>query len=193
MPTLIYLHGFNSSPASQKAQALWQAACAHGVAEQVRIPALPNNAEQAIALIEAEIAAAETPVTLVGSSLGGYYATYLAKRHGLKALLINPAVRVSRYFSRYLGAQRNYYSGEEWELTPAHVAQMAALEIPAPQDAARVVVWLQTGDETLDYRDAAAYYHACTLDIQLGGDHSYQGFAERIPELLAFAGFSLTS
>lgn len=193
MPTLIYLHGFNSSPASHKAQSLRRVAEAHGLGEHVRIPALPNEAESAIALIEAEIAAAEAPVTLVGSSLGGYYATYLAERHGLKALLINPAVQVQRYFSRYLGPQRNYYSGEHWVLTPAHVAQLATLEMPAPHDAARVVVWLQTGDETLDYRDAAAYYHACTLDIQLGGDHSYQGFDERIPELLAFAGFSLTS
>ncbi len=102
---------------------------------------------------------------LVGSSLGGYYATHLAERHGLRALLINPAVRVQRYFARYLGPQHNYYSGESWELTAAHVAALAELEVPPPQDPARFVVWLQTGDETLDYRDAADYYRLCAVKI----------------------------
>lgn len=186
LPTLIYLHGFNSSPASLKARELVAAFDRLGLAAQLRVPALHHDPRRAIALLEAEIAAAERPV-LVGSSLGGYYATFLAERHGLKALLINPAVRVQRYFSAHLGPQQNHYSGERWELTAAHVAALAALEVPPPQDPARFSVWLQTGDETLDYRDAADYYRHCSLDIRQGGDHGYQGFAARIPELLAFA------
>ncbi len=187
LPTLIYIHGFNSSPASHKARELVAACARFGLTAQLRVPALHHDPRQAIAQLEAEIAGAGRPV-LVGSSLGGYYATHLAERHGLRALLINPAVRVQRYFQRYLGPQQNFYSGERWELTAAHVAALAALEVPPPQSPERFVVWLQTGDETLDYRDAADYYRHCTVQIEAGGDHGYQGFAARIPELLAFAG-----
>lgn len=187
LPTLIYIHGFNSSPDSLKARELVAACARLGLAERLRVPALHHDPRQAIAQLETEIARAERPV-LVGSSLGGYYATFLAERHGLKALLINPAVRVQRYFAGYLGPQQNFYSGERWELTAAHVDALAALEVSPPRDAQRFRVWLQTGDETLDYRDAAAYYRHCTLEIAAGGDHGYQGFAARIPELLAFAG-----
>jgi len=187
LPTLIYIHGFNSSPASHKARELVAACAGLGLAAQLRVPALHHDPRQAIAQLEAEIAGAGRPV-LVGSSLGGYYATHLAERHGLRALLINPAVRVQRYFQRYLGPQQNFYSGERWELTAAHVAALAALEVPPPQSPERFVVWLQAGDETLDYRDAADYYRHCTVEIEAGGDHGYQGFAARIPELLAFAG-----
>ncbi len=188
-PTLIYIHGFNSSPASHKARELLAAATRLGLAGQLRVPALHHDPRRAIDQLQALLAEAACPV-LVGSSLGGYYATFLAERHGLKALLINPAVRVQRYFERYLGAQRNFYSGECWELTAEHVAALAALEVPPPRDPARFVVWLQTGDETLDYRDAADYYRHCTVQIEDGGDHGYQGFAARIPELLAFAGLT---
>lgn len=188
-PTLIYIHGFNSSPASHKARELLAAATRLGLAGQLRVPALHHDPRRAIDQLQALLAEAACPV-LVGSSLGGYYATFLAERHGLKALLINPAVRVQRYFECYLGAQRNFYSGECWELTAEHVAALAALEVPPPRDPARFVVWLQTGDETLDYRDAADYYRHCTVQIEDGGDHGYQGFAARIPELLAFAGLT---
>lgn len=189
LPTLIYLHGFNSSPASLKARQLVDACTARGLAGQLRVPALHYDPRQAIAQVEALIAAAARPV-LVGSSLGGYYATYLAERHGLQALLINPAVRVQGRFAAHLGTQHNHHSGESWELTAAHVAALAELEVPPPQDPARFLVWLQTGDETLDYREAADFYRYCTLDIREGGDHGYQGFVARIPELLAFAGLA---
>lgn len=188
-PTLIYIHGFNSSPASHKARELLAAATRLGLAGQLRVPALHHDPRRAIDQLQALLAEAACPV-LVGSSLGGYYATFLAERHGLKALLINPAVHVQRYFERYLGAQCNFYSGECWELTAEHIAALAALEVPPPRDPARFVVWLQTGDETLDYRDAADYYRHCTVQIEDGGDHGYQGFAARIPELLAFAGLT---
>lgn len=186
-PRILYLHGLNSSPASQKASQLHRAMERMGLAEQLRVPALHHHPRQAIAQLEASIAELGRPV-LVGSSLGGYYATHLAERHGLRALLINPAVRPHLLFDGYLGPQQNYYSDETWELTAEHVAALAELEVPPPQDPARFQVWLQTADETLDYRQAQVYYRACALRIQAGGDHGFQGFAERLPMLLAFAG-----
>ncbi|HLD65686.1 MAG TPA: YqiA/YcfP family alpha/beta fold hydrolase [Pseudomonas sp.] len=188
-PSLLYLHGLNSSPTSRKASELVEVMTTLGLAGRLRVPALHHHPRQAIAQLEALIAELGRPV-LVGSSLGGYYATFLAERHGLKALLINPAVRPHRLFDGHLGPQQNLYSGETWELTEAHVQALAELDVPPPQDPARYQVWLQTADETLDYRQAAVYYRACALRIQAGGDHGYQGFAERLPALLAFAGFA---
>lgn len=187
-PTLLYLHGLNSSPDSRKASQLSAAMARMGMTEHLRVPALHHHPRQAVAQLEAQIAELGQPV-LVGSSLGGYYATHLAERHGLKALLINPAVLPHRRFDAYLGPQTNLYSGEVWTLTDDHVAALAELEMPPPQDADRYQVWLQTGDETLDYRHAADFYKACALRIQAGGDHGFQGFVERLPALLAFAGF----
>lgn len=185
--TILYLHGLNSSPTSLKASLLVRAIAQMGLADRLRVPALHHHPRQAIAQLERLILELDRPL-LVGSSLGGYYATHLAERHGLRALLINPAVRPHLRFDGYLGPQKNYYSDETWELTADHVTALAELDVPPPHDPARYQVWLQTADETLDYRDAQAYYRACALRIQAGGDHGFQGFAERLPMLFAFAG-----
>ena len=185
--SILYIHGFNSAPESKKASQLTSVMQQMGLGEQLRVPALHHHPRQAIAQLEAAIGELGSPL-LVGSSLGGYYATWLAERHGLKALLVNPAVSPHRMFDGYLGTQTNLYSGETWELTHDHVNALAELEVPAPRDPQRIQVWLQTADETLDYRYAETYYAACALRIQAGGDHSYQGFAQQLPALLSFAG-----
>jgi len=185
--SILYLHGLNSAPASTKARQLTAAMGQLGLAGQLRVPALPHHPRQAIAGLEAMIAEMGAPL-LVGSSLGGYYATHLAQRHGLKALLINPAVNPHRLFDGYLGPQTNLYTGETWQLTADHVQALAELEVPAPADPTRYQVWLQTGDETLDYRHAERFYSACDVRIEQGGDHGFQGFAEHLPQLFAFAG-----
>ncbi|MBK4998529.1 esterase [Pseudomonas sp. S31] len=187
--SILYIHGFNSSPLSTKARQLAAVMQQLGLAGQLRVPELHHHPRQAIAQLEACIAELDAPL-LVGSSLGGYYATHLAERHGLKALLVNPAVTPHKRFDGYLGTQRNHYSGETWELTLDHVQALAELEVAAPADPSRYQVWLQTGDETLDYRHAEQYYRGCALRIQAGGDHGFQGFAERLPALLAFAGIA---
>ncbi|MCY1349704.1 hypothetical protein D9M68_388780 [compost metagenome] len=187
MTTILYIHGLNSSPASLKASQLSALMRRLGRADELRVPALHHHPRQAIAQLEAAIAELGRPL-LVGSSLGGYYATHLAEKHGLRALLINPAVNPHRLFDGHLGPQTNHYSGETWELTEAHVAALAALEVPPPQDPTRYQVWLQTADETLDYRHAQAFYRACALRIEAGGDHGFQNFAAHLPALLAFAG-----
>lgn len=188
-PSILYIHGLNSSPASTKASQLLRVAEHCGIARQLRVPALHHHPRRAMLQLQAAIGELGRPL-LVGSSLGGFYATYLAEQHGLDALLINPAVRPHRLFGGKEELQTNYYSNETWLLTHDHVAALAELEVPEPRDARRYQVWLQTADETLDYRQAEAYYQGCTLDIQPGGDHSYQGFAQRIPEILALAGFA---
>lgn len=188
-PDILYLHGLNSSPASFKAQQLmkhWQQAGLPPA--KLHVPALPNDPVHAMAVLEQWLAG-RSDVVLIGSSLGGYYATYLAEKYHYKALLINPAVQPCLRFQQYLGPQHNYHTGEVWQMTEDYVHRLARFETAPPKDVGRYWVWLQTGDETLDYRDAEGFYQHCRLDIQIGGDHSYQGFTERIPELLAFAGY----
>jgi len=187
MTSILYIHGLNSSPASRKASQLSALMQRLGRAQALRVPALHHHPRQAIVQLESAIDELGRPL-LVGSSLGGFYATYLAERHGLKALLINPAVNPQLRFEGYLGPQTNYYTGETWELTLDHVAALAELAVPPPGDPARFQVWLQTGDETLGYRQAQAFYRACALRIEPGGDHGFANFAAHLPALLAFAG-----
>ena len=185
--SILYIHGFNSAPESKKATQLRSVMQQMGLDDRLQVPALHHHPRQALMQLDAAISELGSPL-LVGSSLGGYYATYLAEQLGLKALLVNPAVSPHRMFDGYLGTQHNLYSGETWELTHDHVNALAELEVPAPRDPQRIQVWLQTADETLDYRYAETYYAACALRIQAGGDHSYQGFARQLPALLSFAG-----
>lgn len=187
--SFLYIHGLNSSPLSQKATQMQAMLAQLGLADQCRVPALHHHPRQAIAQLENALAELGRPL-LVGSSLGGYYATHLAERHGLRAVLINPVVAPHRLFDGRLGTQRNLYSDETWELTPDHIVALAALEVPAPVDPERYQVWLQTGDETLDYRAAQTYYRHCALTIQPGGSHGFEGFAQCLPKLLSFAGIA---
>ncbi|HHX34050.1 MAG TPA: esterase [Gammaproteobacteria bacterium] len=188
--SVIYIHGFNSSPVSFKAQQLRKAWLQLGLAEEnLQIPALHHHPKRAIEQLQERIEQLPQPV-LIGSSLGGYYATYLAEQYHLKALLINPAVRPHHLFDGFLAEQENLYTGERWCLTESHLHGLAALEVPSPSDAERFCVWLQTGDETLNYCLAEQYYCGCSVHIEQGGDHSFQRFVEHLPALFAFVGLT---
>jgi predicted esterase YcpF (UPF0227 family) len=187
---ILYIHGLNSSPASLKARQLTAVMQRMGLADQLRVPELHHHPRQAIAQLQVDIDALGGTPLLVGSSLGGYYATHLAERLGLKALLINPAVNPHKLFKGVLGPQTNYYNGQTWDLTLDHIAALKELEVPPPRSAERYQVWLQTGDETLDYRHAQLFYEGCDLRIEVGGDHGFQGFAEHLPQLFAYAGIA---
>ena len=184
---IVYLHGFNSSPASGKAQQLGEHMAAIGRQADYYCPALPNSPRGAIALIEAELAQCRpATVTLVGSSLGGFYATYLAEKHGWKAVLVNPAVHAHKLLRSALGPQTNWHTGEQWELTEAHLAELAALDVDAITRPERYLLLVQTGDEVLDYRDAVAYYAGATQIIEDGGDHGFAGFERHYQTILDF-------
>ena len=187
---LIYLHGFNSSPGSHKAQLLKRYMEERGMGGQYCCPALPTLGLHAIAAVEAEIARhPRESVTLVGSSLGGFYSSYLAERHDLRAVLINPAVRPHEDLRAYLGTQRNLYTQQQYELTEEHLRQWEKLYLPTvrPQ---RYLLLVETGDEVLDYREAVEKYQGARQIVIEGGDHSLQSFPGHIPLILEFAGLA---
>lgn len=185
---LIYLHGFNSSRQSHKAQFLWHYVAERGLADQFACPALPHWPDQAIAAIEAVIERHRNePICFVGSSMGGFYATYLAERHDAMAVLINPAIEPHVGLRALLGAQQNLYTGEKYELTEAHLTQWEKLFVPVVTPHWYLLI-VETGDEVLDYRQAVEKYRGARQVVVEGGDHTLKSFPEHIPLILEFAG-----
>lgn len=185
---IVYLHGFNSSPQSHKAQVLSRYLAERGLGAHYACPALPPPATEAVAVIEALLARhAGAPCCFVGSSLGGYYATYLAEKHDARAVLLNPAIEPHLGLRAYLGEQKNFHTGEPYQLTEAHLRDWQALWAPRITPS-RYLLIVETGDEVLDYRRAVARYAGAEQVVIEGGDHSLQSFAQHLPRIVAFAG-----
>lgn len=184
---ILYLHGFCSSPASWKAVLLAQAMAARGLAEHWVCPFLSPVPATALATAEGIIAAAPGPVTLIGSSLGGHYATCLAEKHDLRAALVNPAIIGRLAPDRFIGEHVNFHTGERFAFTAAHAAQLAAQAVPTPSPR-RYLLLVEEGDEVLDYRDAVTHYAGCRQIVLPGGDHSFTQFPKYIAQLIEFAG-----
>lgn len=181
---IIYLHGFNSSPQSHKAQVLARYLAERGRASEYACPALPPLASEALRLVEAMLPAG--PVCFVGSSLGGFYATYLAEKHKARAVLINPAIEPHVGLRAYLGPQKNLYTGVPYELTEAHLREWQQLYVPRITPG-RYLLLVETGDEVLDYREAVRRYAGAEQVVIPGGDHSLRSFPQHLTRILAFA------
>ncbi|MDH5483745.1 MAG: esterase [Gammaproteobacteria bacterium] len=195
---LIYIHGFNSSPASYKANLLKQYAESAGIAERLLIPELSAVPAKAIAqlrqLIEQSLRSKNIrsgcPVSLIGSSLGGYYATFLAETYDCRVVLINPVVNPYILLEEALGPNKNYYTGEEYEITAEHIEQLRAIEIETITHPDRYLLMLQTGDEVLDYTLAMEKYAAVPSIVEEGGSHEFMGFDRHLETVLAFCGIN---
>lgn len=187
LPRLIYLHGFKSSPQSQKVTELREWLEREALPIELVVPELGFAPDEAIARVSRNIeTAAGRPCGLMGSSLGGYYASALGARYNLRSVLINPAVAPYRLLRRYIGVQENLYTGERFEVEEAHMDQLQAMDPSELARPERFLVCLQTGDETLDYREAVHRYRHSPKWIQPGGDHRFQGFPRISPAALAF-------
>lgn len=186
---LIYVHGFNSSPASTKACQLQARLAGLGRGDEFRCPGLPDRPAHAVALLEREMAAAGSqPITLVGSSLGGYYSTWLAEKLGVRAVLVNPAITPHEGLRSYLGPQQNLYTGEPYELTEQHLAELRDLWVEHPTRLERYYLMVTTGDEVLDYREAVAKYAGAKQLVVQGSDHGFAEFERYLDSVIAFAG-----
>lgn len=184
---IVYVHGFNSSPASAKARVLRERLERLGRGGEFLCPALPHGPAEAARVLGAAVADIEpADLTLLGSSLGGFYATWFAERSGCRAVLVNPAVRPWELFAGYLGPQQNLYTGEEYVLTPRHIEELRGLEVEPVTRPQRYLLLLGSADEVLDYRRAVEKYRGAMQVVVQGGDHGFGTFADYLDLILDF-------
>ena len=186
---IIYLHGFQSSPLSFKGQLL-HAFCQQQKDIQLYLPDLNQPPEQVLADLSQLIESLED-VGLIGSSLGGFYATQLVAKYGVPAVLINPAMRPWQLFDDLFGsAQIPYVVNAQWTLDAQQLQQLQLMAVPSVKDADKILVLLQQGDEILDYREAQRYYSrgskGSLLITETHGQHAMDNFADKIPMVLQF-------
>lgn len=186
---IVYLHGFRSSPQSFKARLLAQRLAGLGRAAEWLCPALPVSPVEAVELAEREIAARVQDgerVTLIGSSLGGYFATYLAEKHGWRAVLLNPAVVPDRDLSKYLGEQPLWHGGGSIVVEPRHLDELRSLAVATVTRPERYWLIAATGDEVLDYREMLAHYAGVPTRLIEGSDHGISEFADYVDDVIAW-------
>ena len=191
---ILYLHGFRSSPQSTKARMMAAAMAERGLAHTWQCPQLPASpaASAQLALSLARDMIAQTPdakpehLTVIGSSLGGYYANWLAEATGCRAVLLNPVVHAARDLATQVGEHLSYYGNEPFVFLPSYVSELTELTAPVTQPE-RYFLLASTGDEVLDWREMTAHYTGCRQRIIPGSDHGISDFAHYLPEVLDFA------
>jgi hypothetical protein len=188
---ILYLHGFRSSPKSFKARLLAARMAELGRASDWRCPMLPVSPHEAVAVAEAQVAGcAADRVTVIGSSLGGYFATHLAEKHGWRAVLLNPAVLPQRDLSAYLGEQPLWHGGGSIVVEPHHLDELRALGVDSITRPERYYLIAATGDEVLDYREMVMHYAGVETRLIVGSDHAISEFVDYIDDVLAFCGIA---
>lgn len=186
---ILYLHGFRSSPKSMKARVVGERMAALGLADQVIAPQLPASPrlaiELALSLVD-DIPAEE--LSIIGSSLGGYYATWLAERIACRAVLVNPAIVPRVNLDQHVGVTTQFHSDEPFEFKREYIDELRALEVPKISRPERYFLLAASGDEVLDYRDMVAHYQGARQHVIDGSDHAVSEFAHYVDEVLAFCG-----
>ena len=189
---ILYLLGFRSSPLSMKSRLLAAQMQALGREAEWLCPQLPASPKLAIALALSLVKdVAPGDLTIIGSSLGGYYATWLAERLGCRAVLLNPAIVPLLDLERHVGVTTAFHSDEPFEFKRDYIDELRAYAVPAISRPERYFLIAATGDEVLDYRDMVAHYAGARQTVIDGGDHGISGFAAYLAPVLQFCGIGL--
>lgn len=187
---LLYLHGFRSSPQSAKARALAQHMASHRPDVHWWCPQLPPSPREAMALLLQ--GSADWPresMAVVGSSLGGFYATWVAEQTGCKAVLLNPAVNPARDLEKYIGEQTCWQDPQErFFFQPEFVQELRDLACASLTRPERYLAVIAKGDELLDWRESHARYAGAQLRLLEGSDHGITDFDQQLPAVMAFLG-----
>jgi hypothetical protein len=197
---LLYLHGFRSSPSSAKAQKMANIMASRYPGVTWHCPQLPPSPAQAMADVMAHIAgwpddADFESMAVVGSSLGGFYATWVAQSMACKAVLLNPAIHPARDLAKYVGEQSSWQNpSDRFFFKPEFIDQLRALEagplnqsLPQPSNYLAIIA---KGDEVLSWREMAARYSGANVKLLEGSDHALSDFDQHLPDILAFLNFS---
>ncbi|MEH6557772.1 MAG: YqiA/YcfP family alpha/beta fold hydrolase [Oceanicoccus sp.] len=186
-PLLIYIHGFQSSCQSEKAQETRLFLEKNSLPIDFAAPTLSNYPLESYRQLQQLIEQNQSrQIALMGSSMGGFTATALAQHYGLSAVVINPAVRPYELMSSFLGPNKNPYTGIAFTLQDQHVKELQQMEVRKISDPSRLMVLLQTGDEVLDYQKAVEFYRDCPQIVEKGGDHRFQNFEKHLPDVIKF-------
>jgi predicted esterase YcpF (UPF0227 family) len=187
---LLYLHGFRSSPRSAKAVQV--AARVRERHPQVHwwCPQLPPSPRQAMDMLQEGIALwPRDSMGVMGSSLGGFYATCVAEATGCRAVLLNPAVEPARDLARYIGEQAAWHDPtERFFFEPRFVDELRALHPPAITRPGRYYAVIAKGDEVLDWREMTGRYPGARIELLEGSDHALTDFQPHLDGALAFLG-----
>ena len=182
---ILYIHGFGSSGHGGKASLF-----SEYFEEEVISPSLsyvPNLAIDTLEQLIETLLELDEDVGLVGSSLGGYYAIYLANKYDLKAVLINPAIHPYKTLDK-IGNATNYYDGSSFEVTKEHMQSLKSFEVNSVENEENFLVLLQTEDEVLDYNEAVEKLPNSELVIEEGGNHSFENIESYFRKIGSFLG-----
>ena len=187
---LLYLHGFRSSPASTKARMTAAAVAARFPGVSWLCPALPASPQEAMNHVERAIADwPRDSMAIIGSSLGGFYATGLAEKYGCKVVLLNPAVHPARDLARYLSENTHWHDPEQhFVFDASYIQELLAQEIVRITQPSRYFAVIAKGDEVLDWREMTAHYAGAFIKLLSQSDHALTDYAQHLDEVLEFAG-----
>ena len=186
---IVYLHGFRSSPTSRKATLLRERLRALGSESEYLCPALPASPRAAVELARRQVDhAPATPVSLIGSSLGGYYATWLAEQLGCRAVVLNPAIAPAHDLAAHLGRQPVYFTDDEIDFRPEYLGELEQIDTPRISRPERYFLVAATGDALIDYRTMLEKYKGARQRVIAGSDHELSDFADHMDEVLDFCG-----
>ena len=186
---LLYLHGFRSSPQSTKARKMAAWVAAHRPELVWSCPQLPPSPRRAFAHIEAIVDRwPKDRMAVIGSSLGGYYATALAERTGCRAVLLNPAVEPARDLAAHIGETTAWHSDERFFFEPAFIDELRALRMPALTRPERYLAIIAKGDEVLSWHEMQARYRDARVKLIEGSDHALSDFDTHLPDVVHFLG-----
>lgn len=186
MSNILFVHGFNSSPLSKKAQLTKEYIEQLYPEVNFHCPQLATTPKNAIKQLEGYFETSPNEKWgLIGSSLGGYFSTYLSEIYNVKAVLINPAIKPYELLAGFVGEQVNPYTEEVYKVENSYLDDLVALE---KQKIVKnnYMVMVQTGDEVLDYQQAVDKFHDSLLIVQSGGDHSFINYENMLPKITKF-------
>lgn len=185
---LLYLHGFRSSPQSAKARQMAAYVQQHHPQVTFWAPQLPPSPRAAMALVAQGIAQwPRASMAVVGSSLGGFYASWVAQQMACPSVMLNPAVHPARDLARYIGEQTSWHDpAERFFFLPEYIGELQVLDMNGRPPAAPEMAIIAKGDEVLDWREMTARYPAAQVTLLEGGEHALLTFADHLPAVARF-------
>jgi hypothetical protein len=193
---LLYLHGFRSSPQSAKARQVAARVAALNAAQPNRLtwwcPQLPPSPQAALQMLRAGIEAwPSASMAVIGSSLGGFYATTIAEDTGCKAVLLNPAVNPARDLVHHIGEQSSWHDpAQRFVVEPSFMGELQALTRGSVARPTQYFSVIAKGDEVLDWREMTARYAGTRIKLLPAGDHGLSDFDQHIDEVFEFLGLN---